>query len=106
VGAHSVTHSVLSGLPIEEQRREIAESKAAVEEATGRPVNLFAYPYGAPDHFTDETVELLRSLGFAAACANVADLVDRATDVYRLPRHHWFHADRERFRRWLSSILP
>jgi peptidoglycan/xylan/chitin deacetylase (PgdA/CDA1 family) len=106
LGAHSVTHPVLSGLPVDEQRREIAESKAAIEQATGRPVDLFAHPYGAPGYFTDETVGLLRSLGFAAACANVPGRVERTTDPYRLPRYQGRDAGRERFRRWLSSILP
>jgi peptidoglycan/xylan/chitin deacetylase (PgdA/CDA1 family) len=46
VGAHILTHSVLSTLPAATQRDEILESKACLEEIPGQPVTSFSYPYG------------------------------------------------------------
>lgn len=49
LGAHSLTHPDLRGLDDEVLAAEIAGSKAAVEELTGRPCRTFAYPFGLSD---------------------------------------------------------
>lgn len=46
IGAHTVHHLRLDGLPPEAAAAEIAASKAALEELLGTPVRDFAYPYG------------------------------------------------------------
>jgi peptidoglycan/xylan/chitin deacetylase (PgdA/CDA1 family) len=48
VGAHTLSHPMLAKWPAAVARREIAESKAAIEERLGRPVRHFAYPVGDP----------------------------------------------------------
>lgn len=52
IGAHSMTHARLTGLPPGEAEREIRESKRQLEEALSMPIRTFAYPYGvyAPEH--------------------------------------------------------
>ncbi|MBD0330878.1 MAG: polysaccharide deacetylase family protein [Thermoleophilia bacterium] len=86
VGAHTVTHPVLAALPQARQREEIEGSKARLEEAFGRPVRAFSYPYGTIASFDDSTVRLVRGAGFTHACANVQDRVGGGTDLYRIPR--------------------
>ncbi len=86
VGAHTMTHPALSALPVASQREEIQRSKARLEDILGQPVTSFAYPYGKREHYTPETVGIVREQGFACACSNFPGTVDRSTDPFRLPR--------------------
>jgi peptidoglycan/xylan/chitin deacetylase (PgdA/CDA1 family) len=86
VGAHTVTHPVLSALATEEQRSEIYSSKVRLEEMEGRPVTSFSYPYGSQSDYTAETVSIVQETGFTCACSNFGDVVWRGTDPFQLPR--------------------
>jgi peptidoglycan/xylan/chitin deacetylase (PgdA/CDA1 family) len=86
IGAHTVSHSMLSALPASQQRQEIEQSKADLEEILGSPVRSFAYPFGTLSDYTSETVSLVRQLGFDCACSNFKDLVQPGDDVFQLPR--------------------
>lgn len=46
VGAHSLTHPSLPRLAAADAEREIAGAKLVLQDHLGRPVNVFAYPYG------------------------------------------------------------
>ena len=70
-GAHTVTHPVLSRLPIERAREEIAGSKREIERQVGAPVTLFAYPNGRESDFDATTKEILRSEGYAGAVTSI-----------------------------------
>lgn len=107
VGAHTVTHPVLSALSAASQRREIAKSKARLEQILGHSVTSFAYPYGKPQDYTPETVEILRRDGFGCACSTFAGVVRRSSDRFRLPRvyvRNW-DADRlvQRLGKWFDG---
>ncbi len=67
IGSHTATHPVLSRLPAEAQRHELAESRTRLEHALGHPVRALAYPVGSRDAFTDETRRLARETGYEAA---------------------------------------
>ncbi|MGD1120030.1 MAG: polysaccharide deacetylase family protein [Dehalococcoidales bacterium] len=86
IGAHTVTHPVLSAQPPEAQRREIIESKRQLEDIVERPVTAFAYPYGSREDIGKETIDLVREAGFGLACANFPGYVNRHTDPLLLPR--------------------
>ncbi len=45
--SHSSTHPRLTDLPLGQARRELSGSRAVLEKMLGRPVEDFAYPYGA-----------------------------------------------------------
>lgn len=83
LGAHTVTHPHLSLLPAAAQRQEIEESTQYLTEIVGRPVVDFSYPHG---DFSRETVALVRSAGFAAACTTRAEPVSRGANLLTLPR--------------------
>jgi peptidoglycan/xylan/chitin deacetylase (PgdA/CDA1 family) len=61
---HTMTHPVLTAIPAEAARGEIAESKRAVESELGRPARIFCYPGG---YYSPREVELVRECGFRAA---------------------------------------
>lgn len=46
IGSHTMHHGFLPDLSDEEMKKEIYESKAALEERLERPVTLFSYPGG------------------------------------------------------------
>jgi len=55
IGAHSVTHPVLSRLTLEQQNFEVCESKLRLEQELSEPVSAFSYPVGRQDAFNAAT---------------------------------------------------
>jgi peptidoglycan/xylan/chitin deacetylase (PgdA/CDA1 family) len=86
IGAHAVDHAVLSVQTVSEQRRQLSESRRALQKLTNKPVTAFSYPFGAPGDYTDETVGLVQEVGFDVACANRHGAVDRHASRFELPR--------------------
>ncbi|WP_238313373.1 polysaccharide deacetylase family protein [Methylobacterium crusticola] len=84
IGGHTVSHPALPTLAPAAQRREIADGKLAAEALAGRPVEGFAYPYGAMDESARRAVA---ESGFAWACSTVGTAVSgRRFERYALPR--------------------
>lgn len=83
IGAHTVSHPWLPDLDEAAQRNEIRGSKLALEDALGRPVRSFCYPYGAFDRVSSAIVA---ELGFDQACTTVRGLVERRDHRHKLPR--------------------
>jgi peptidoglycan/xylan/chitin deacetylase (PgdA/CDA1 family) len=105
VGSHTLTHPVLSAIPLASQRQEICDSKARLEETMGRPVTSFAYPFGGRSHYTEATVAAVREAGFQSACSNFAGVIRPATDPFQLPRFLVRDWDGEQFERQLANWL-
>ncbi|MGF1432071.1 polysaccharide deacetylase family protein [Kitasatospora sp. LaBMicrA B282] len=57
IGSHGLTHLALPGLPAEQLRAEVRESRRGLEELLGAPVGGFCYPYGAVDEPAIRAVE-------------------------------------------------
>jgi peptidoglycan/xylan/chitin deacetylase (PgdA/CDA1 family) len=106
IGSHTITHPMLSLLPAAAQRAEIEESKASLEEITGRSVKSFAYPYGSRSSYNKETIALVRAAGYACACANSFDAVWRYTDAFQLPRLIVGDWDVETFAKIVRWLMP
>lgn len=105
IGAHSVSHPALADLPPLDQLYELVQSKARLEEITGRPVTCFAYPYGRRGDYSGATMTLLQETGFACACANFSGAVYRRTDRLQLPRIYVRDWDGDQFAKVLSKWL-
>jgi peptidoglycan/xylan/chitin deacetylase (PgdA/CDA1 family) len=87
IGAHTVTHPILAQLDRERADFEIRNSKRRLEEITGNPVTLFAYPNGKPSRdYRREHVAAVRALGFEAAVTTAWGVAHAASDPYQLPR--------------------
>ncbi len=102
LGAHSVSHPLMSRLPYAEQLGEARQSKRAVEALAGRAVESFAYPYG---DFSDSSVAAAREAGFQSACTCDLARVSAKTDPLRLPRLEVRGGDGERFARSLRWLM-
>jgi peptidoglycan/xylan/chitin deacetylase (PgdA/CDA1 family) len=64
IGAHTVSHPILTRLSADEARREIATSRNCLEEIVGDRITLFAYPNGKLGQITTEHAEMVQELGF------------------------------------------
>jgi len=105
LGAHTITHPVLSALSADAQYAEIVGSRQRLEAIIGSPVLTFAYPHGRVQDFTDETVEIVETAGFRAACTAIPGVVESGDDLLRL-RRYWVHNwDLETFKQSLTSFF-
>ncbi|HVS88351.1 MAG TPA: glycosyltransferase [Candidatus Acidoferrum sp.] len=64
IGAHTVHHLVLTTLTSDRARAEIVQSKAQLEEITGKPCKVFCFPKG---RYANAHVEMLAEAGFTGA---------------------------------------
>jgi peptidoglycan/xylan/chitin deacetylase (PgdA/CDA1 family) len=87
IGGHTVNHPILAVLDAQEARAEIVGGKHRLEEITGAPVTLFAYPNGKPGQdYGPRDVELVKKAGFAGAVSTRSGVAGRGSDVFQLPR--------------------
>ena len=82
IGAHTVNHLSLPDQSPEVRMMEVTQSRAELARVVGRPVDLFAYPYGATDR--ESAAAIRRSCRWGMSCEEVA-LAD-AFDAARVPR--------------------
>jgi len=86
IGGHTQGHPQLSALSDNEQQQEIAGGKLRLEELIGKPIETFAYPYGAIADFSSTTVNAVSATGFRAAVTTVHGYCEPGDDVFRLRR--------------------
>jgi len=87
IGAHTVTHPILTRLPSADARREINQSRECLAAILNEPVSLFAYPNGKPGQdYAAEHVRMVRDAGFAAAVSTAWGVASRDSDLFQLPR--------------------
>ena len=88
IGAHTISHPVLSLCCEKEAHREIQGSKAEIERVLGRAVWAFAYPYGDFSTMGKREVRLAQESGFSCAFLNIPNgPVDRG-NPFVLSRTH------------------
>jgi len=66
-GGHTVTHPILSRIPIEQAQQEIIESKSYIEKELGQALLSFAYPNGTKNDFNPEIQSLVANAGYKVA---------------------------------------
>ena len=91
IGSHTLTHPRLPECRPEEMSREIAESKARLEDILSHPVEHFAYPYGLYNDMAHAQVE---QAGYHSACSTRSGFNNTETDRYELRRIEVFGSDR------------
>ena len=82
-GSHTLTHPMLSQVPLDEARREIALSRKAIEDRLGSEVSLFCYPRG---DFNTAVKRVVGEEGYAAACTTVPGVNGSRADLFALRR--------------------
>lgn len=61
IGSHTLTHPLLPSINLDQAKREIALSRAKLEEQLHRRIVLFSFPYGG---FNQKLVEICREAGY------------------------------------------
>ena len=87
IGAHTVSHPILTSLDDASAMQEIRDGKRELEELIGKPVTLFAYPNGkVGKDFDGRHVAMVREAGFQAAFTTAVGAFTRHHDRFQLPR--------------------
>lgn len=81
-GCHTRTHPDLRRVPQSAAEEELTIAKQTIEDAVGRPVETFAYPYGA---YNDATRHLAQA-HFSLACSARLGFAGTGSDPYALER--------------------
>lgn len=83
VGSHTVTHVRLAEAGPDQRRRELADSKAALEDLLGEEVRHLCYPYGS---FDLDTVRAAAAAGYISATTCLRGAAAAADHPLALPR--------------------
>ncbi len=68
IGAHTMNHAYLVGLPKKRVEYEVIQSKKYLEKQLGIQVVSFAYPYGA---FDNQAINVVKDAGFKTAVTTI-----------------------------------
>ena len=84
IGSHTVSHpDDLAKLPLQDQKREIGESKKKLEDKLGSEVRYFCYPKG---RFSELTERILAVSSYRLAFSSRSSFVRVGTDAFSVPR--------------------
>jgi peptidoglycan/xylan/chitin deacetylase (PgdA/CDA1 family) len=103
IGSHTVTHPLLAAQPLSHQYAELRESRTCLEGLLGRPTTSLSFPYGGTGHYTRETVQAARDLGFCRACTTAGHAMTRTDGPLELPRFNVTDMNGEDLERFLFS---
>jgi peptidoglycan/xylan/chitin deacetylase (PgdA/CDA1 family) len=88
IGAHTVSHPMLSQLSPDLAWTEISESKRNLEQGLGRNAWALAYPFGDASSVTSREVRMAEAAGFKCAFVNIDGGFGTQTPKFALPRVH------------------
>jgi peptidoglycan/xylan/chitin deacetylase (PgdA/CDA1 family) len=83
IGCHSMTHAYLTDVDEEGLRREIAESKAELEQITGKGIDHFSCPGGRYD---SRVLRVARNAGYRTVSTSRIHANSPSTDPFALGR--------------------
>ena len=101
VGAHTLTHPILTRLSAQEAAHEITASRERLEAALGRPVRHFAYPNGQPEDLSPEVRRLVKWAGYHSACTMIEGFNRPGDDQWSLRR---LNANHESLRELIQTM--
>lgn len=87
VGAHAVTHPILSMCTPSQALDEIGGAKEDLEALLRAPVDAFAYPNGIPQKdFTAEHIAMVKRAGYRSALTTHRGVATADTSLFQVPR--------------------
>jgi peptidoglycan/xylan/chitin deacetylase (PgdA/CDA1 family) len=88
IGAHTMSHPMLSQMPPELARAEIVECRTKLAAALHQDVWAFAYPFGDAASVTPQVLAMPNEAGYDAAFLNFGGGLGVDLPPYALPRLH------------------
>ena len=86
VGSHTLSHQVLSQLTEKEQKHELSQSKAIIEQYLSTSIDSVVYPVGRSHCYTEKTCQLAQSVGYHFAFNNEPGRITLNSNSYDLNR--------------------
>jgi peptidoglycan/xylan/chitin deacetylase (PgdA/CDA1 family) len=86
IGSHTDTHVDLGTADEETARLELETSRRKLDEQLGKPMRLFAYPFGRRDNITERARELVRETGFVCCISAAGGVNPPTTNPFNLNR--------------------
>lgn len=80
IAGHGLFHSALNSVGTPLASYEITEDKRRLEALSGKPLRMFAYPFGVYDN---DVIEILKQAGYQGA------RTIRSTHAYSIPENFW-----------------
>jgi peptidoglycan/xylan/chitin deacetylase (PgdA/CDA1 family) len=88
IGAHTLSHPMLSQLLPEVAYGEMSESRRRLEAVLGKRVWAFAYPFGDPQSVNPQVLAMAEQAGYQAAFLNCGGGLGADLPAFALPRVH------------------
>jgi len=88
IGAHTLSHPMLSQSAPDVAWSEISENKHSLEEALRQEIWALAYPFGDSSSVSSRELQMAEQIGFKDAFLNVSGEVGTQTPRFALPRVH------------------
>lgn len=87
IGAHTMSHPILTSLANEDAETEIVGSKRMLETLLDREIVSFAYPNGRPGRdYSGEHVRMVENAGYEFAVSTAIGSARPSSNRYQLPR--------------------
>jgi peptidoglycan/xylan/chitin deacetylase (PgdA/CDA1 family) len=102
IGAHAMTHPLLSAMTPSDQSAEIAGSRKKLEDIIGSRVDTFSYPYG---NLSADTVGIVGKSGFVTALTTSEHPVRAGANPFQLGRFAVGDWGADRFKRRLDNFF-
>lgn len=104
IGAHTVTHPMLTRIPITSAERELRDGKYLMKTMIGREITKFAYPRG---YANDEIRDLARKYYKSARNTLINGYGNDEDDLWQTPTTHIAGAKRKEYEKttWLEHAL-
>lgn len=103
---HTVSHPILTRLPLETAQEELRLSIERIAEETGQPITAFAYPNGTINDYNPGIMQQLRVLGVSLAFTltpgplRSAEVRNRALEIPRV-----FLGHRDTFEMFVAKVM-
>lgn len=106
IGAHTVSHPILSVLSEKEAEEEIRRSKEHLERLLGSSVTSFAYPNGRPDvDYNEIHVNMVKNADFDVAVSTRPGFNNPDSSLYELSRIGPWDRSRSKFLLRMLSVF-
>lgn len=83
IGSHTVSHPFMPEIGSEMARRELVNSKLALEGMLGREISTFSFPFGG---FSSELVEMCREVGYRRVFTTLPEFFTCGPDEFAVGR--------------------
>jgi len=100
VGAHTVHHYALKGLPLQTVENEVDQSKSWIERTYHIHVVSFAYPNGS---FDQQAIQVVKDAGFTTAVSTLPGIEQNQTNRFFLYRLRPGYKTGEALLQWLQQ---